>query len=121
MSYCFDKGIPHSEFMNWEVSDRAKVAAYQAEQALRCSMCGTAPWEWDPKQGGSKYAYEPDDHFCKGCHIKAMAAEGRTVPPGTTVHLVKLTKLEKARRLVGIKKRLARDKADNLEEQPAVS
>jgi len=90
--------------------------AYQIEKSLRCDMCGTADWEWDEKQGGSKFAYEPEPKFCLGCYKKHMASQDQNVPPGTTVTLVKLSKVEKARRLVGIKKRMARDKADNLEK-----
>lgn len=117
MSYCFETGISHSEFLEWTPEDRAKILAFQLEKSLRCQMCGTAPWEWDEKQGGSKYAYEPEHKFCKGCYIKNVSAQTEDTMPGTTVTLVKLSKTEKARRLVGIKKRLARDKEDNLEAE----
>jgi hypothetical protein len=30
-------------------------------------MCGTSAWEWDPKQGGSVYAYEAMPVLCQGC------------------------------------------------------
>jgi hypothetical protein len=33
-------------------------------------MCGTAPWEWDEKQGGSRFAYEPVEEVCPGCEKK---------------------------------------------------
>jgi hypothetical protein len=56
------------------VEDRAKALAFVMEKAERCVMCGTATWEWDEKQGGNRRAYEPVEHFCPGCHMKAGAA-----------------------------------------------
>lgn len=53
-------------------------------------MCGTAQWEWDPKQGGSKYAYEAVEKFCPGCYAKASMRQleaGRNTD-GITVELV---------------------------------
>lgn len=39
-------------------------------KADRCSLCGTADWEWDPLQGGSRHAYEPVEKLCQGCYVK---------------------------------------------------
>ena len=33
MSYCTEKGIPHSVFLDWEPEDRAKTIAYVMETA----------------------------------------------------------------------------------------
>ena len=47
------------------------MVAFLAEKAERCTMCGTGAWEWDPKQGGNRRAYEPVEQFCPGCYAKA--------------------------------------------------
>lgn len=36
-------------------------------------MCGTAPWEWDETQGGSRHAYEAVPVRCEGCYRRAAA------------------------------------------------
>lgn len=102
MQYCYDKGIPHSKFLRWDPEDRAKTVAYSLEQASRCSMCGTAAWEWEE----NKYAYSAQDEFCRGCYQKAMFSdqESRSLP-GTNVKLVATTPLLRAKMAVTAKKR----------------
>lgn len=53
-------------------------------------MCGTAPWEWDPKQGGKLRAYEGVEVFCQGCYIKASMRQldGGRNTDGVTFELV---------------------------------
>lgn len=54
-------------------------------------MCGTAPWEWDPEQGGSRHAYDAEDQLCHGCYVTQSFSErndGEKSMPGTTVGLV---------------------------------
>lgn len=85
--YCFDKGIPHSEFLDrWSDADRAKVIAQALDSAERCSSCGTAPWEWeeDPE------AYVAVRVACSGCQARALVLEDRqaAAPPGTSVTLM---------------------------------
>ncbi len=70
MRLCNTWGIPHSEFLLWDDEDRAKALAYERHRAQICEMCGTAPWEWDEKQGGSRFAYEPVEEICPGCERK---------------------------------------------------
>lgn len=71
MRYCNTHGIPHSRFLEeWDPDDRAKCIAFEAHHAMVCSRCGTAPWEWDPEQGGSRFAYEPVEEICFGCEMK---------------------------------------------------
>jgi hypothetical protein len=53
--------------------------AFLATKAEHCVMCGTAAWEWDPKQGGKRRAYDAVEEFCPGCYAKASA---RTMDPG---------------------------------------
>jgi hypothetical protein len=88
MAWCTDKGIPHSVLLDWDSEDRAKLHAYLLEESLRCVMCGTQPWEWDPEQGGSRRAYIPVELFCPGCYAKQTTADGNDAPKGTTIQLV---------------------------------
>lgn len=84
MSYCAEHGIPHSAFLDWLPEDRAKLIAHLLEDAERCSLCGTASWEWDENQ----YAYEVAEKFCKGCYQKSVSSDDRSTLPGTTMVLV---------------------------------
>lgn len=102
MSYCYENGIPHSEFLEWDPEDRAKTLAYAMEQSLRCTMCGTAPWEWDE----DKFAYTAVEDFCKGCYQKSVFHDQHSKSlPGTNVKLVPTTPLLKAQLAVIGKKR----------------
>lgn len=102
MSFCFERGIPHSEFLEWDPEDRAKILAFAMEQSTRCTLCGTASWEWDE----NKFAYTPVDEFCQGCYKKSVFGdqEGSSLP-GTSVKLVPTTPMMKAKAFVQAKKR----------------
>jgi hypothetical protein len=101
MRYCYEKAIPHSVFLRWEPEDRAKVLAYAMEEATRCSMCGTAPWEWEQ----NKYAYTAIDELCLGCYQKSVFSDTMSKSlPGTNVKLVPTTPQLKAQQLVTAKK-----------------
>lgn len=55
------------------------------EEGSRCSVCGTAEWEWkeDP------FAYHPVIHTCIGCQKRALLSEDDTPKPkGSTIRLV---------------------------------
>jgi hypothetical protein len=103
MSYCHDHAIPHSEFLEWDVEDKAKVMAYILEKAARCTQCGTAPWEWEE----NKFAYTPVEELCMGCYKKSVFqdTEGSKGLPGTNVRLVPTTREFKALQLLSSKKR----------------
>jgi hypothetical protein len=102
MGYCHEKGIPHSVFLEWDPEDRAKTLAYSLEQALRCTLCGTAPWEWEE----NKFAYTAVDEFCKGCYHKSMYKDTESNSlPGTNVKLVPTTPQLKAKMVVTARKR----------------
>lgn len=62
--------MPHSEFLEWSDLDRSKALAFIIYRASICDLCGTAPWEWDPEQDGSRFAYEPVEEICPGCEKK---------------------------------------------------
>lgn len=71
MRFCNEVGIPHSRFLEeWSDEDRSKALAYIIYRAQICDLCGTAPWEWDPEEDGSRYAYEPVEEICPGCEKK---------------------------------------------------
>jgi hypothetical protein len=78
LQFCYEQGIPHSKLLQWDPVDRAKLLAFVTERGTRCVMCGTADWEWDPKQGGNRRAYEPVEKFCPGCYAKASARTADT-------------------------------------------
>jgi len=102
MSYCFEKGIPHSKFLKWDAEDRAKTVAYALESSQRCNMCGTAGWEWEE----NKFAYTALDDFCQGCYQKAMYSEQQSSSlPGTNVKLVPTTARLSAQMKMKAKKR----------------
>lgn len=84
MSWCSEHGLPHSALLDWDNEDRAKLAAFLFESAERCSMCGTAAWEWDE----DRYAYEAMQMQCYGCYIKEASNEGREHSPGTYTTLI---------------------------------
>lgn len=84
MSWCSERGIPHSEFLSWPEDDRAKLVAFLMESGEKCQMCGTAPWEWDE----DPYAYEAMGHRCQGCYVKDLAREDGNPGPGTTITLI---------------------------------
>lgn len=71
MAYCGPRGIPHSEFLSWPLDDQAKALGWMAEDAQKCSECGTADWEWmeDPN------AYHAGPHVCRGCTAVAVARQ----------------------------------------------
>jgi hypothetical protein len=109
MSYCYEKGIPHSEFLKWSNEDRSKTLAYAMEQSLRCVSCGTASWEWDE----NRFAYTAVDDFCPGCYQKAQFQDGESRSlPGTSVKLIPTTPALKAKMQVAEMKR-ARMMRDN--------
>lgn len=77
---CHEWGIPHSYFLGakklrWSAVDRAKARAFYREKNAHCTMCGTAGWEWDPRQGGERRAYEAVESYCPGCHALEHARE----------------------------------------------
>lgn len=84
LSVCSEYHIPHSEFLGWSPLDQAKAIAILAHKNERCALCGTADWEWDPAQGGSRFAYEPVEKLCQGCYVKHEQGTGN---PGTSIVL----------------------------------
>jgi hypothetical protein len=111
LQFCDDNGIPHSTFLEWEDTDRAKALAFILEKGSKCHMCGTAPWEWDEKQGGSKYAYEAVGVQCPGCYQKAISSDDTSQLPGVTIELRPTGTQESAQRYVKQKRRDAARRA----------
>ena len=100
MSYCYDNGIPHSEFLDWLPEDRAKALAFMLEKSARCDMCGTAEWEWE----ADRFAYTPVEKHCHGCYLKHMAGEEGAQMPGSTITLMPTRTAESAQRLAKMKR-----------------
>lgn len=99
MAICWEFRITHSEFLSWDENDRAKTVAYFMEKNERCQLCGTAPWEWDPKQGGNRFAYEAVGELCQGCLHRAVANEQIGQSPGVNVILKPTNTPEHAKRM----------------------
>lgn len=90
MSWCVERGIPHSTLLRWDEDDRAKLMAYIMESSQECSMCGTAAWEWE----ADRHAYIPQVSTCWGCYFKDAANDGEDLLPGSTIVLVPRRKVE---------------------------
>lgn len=117
MQFCTDHGIPHSQFLDWDLDDRAKTTAYLMEANARCDMCGTAEWEWDE----NPFAYEAVDEFCKGCYMKSVYSDQEKGGlPGTNVKLIPVTPMRKAERIVKAKKMAAMQRRDRAKEAESV-
>lgn len=98
LQFCFENGIPHSQFLNWDPADKAKALAFALEKALRCPMCGTASWEWEM----DRYAYEAVENLCQGCLRREAAQrnlheDGRNAD-GWHIELVSTRTVEAAKR-----------------------
>jgi hypothetical protein len=102
MMFCNEHGIPHSKFLKWKPDDRAKALAYKLEEGLRCSMCGTASWEWEE----NKFAFTAMEEFCPGCYQKSIFSDQQgSSLPGTNVKLVPTTPQLTAQMRMKAKKR----------------
>jgi|SRR5690606_11852700 len=108
MSFCTEKGIPHSEFLSWDIADREKAMAYLLEDAVTCQLCGTAPWQW----AENEHAFMAVDHWCKGCYLKKISSEDAGSLPGTTTVLVPMT-AERLQQMEERDRRRARIKKEN--------
>ncbi len=45
------------------------MLARHIEEATACPDCGKGQWEWDPKYGGHRQAYEVQTWICPVCRI----------------------------------------------------
>lgn len=95
MAVCSEYRIPHSEYLAWSEADQAKAVAYLTHKAEKCTLCGTAEWEWDPEQGGTRFAYEPVEKVCPGCYAKHGQGSDQ---PGAYITLEPTNTRESARR-----------------------
>ena len=84
MRWCSEHGLPHSALLAWEPDDRAKLTAHLLDEGARCSMCGTAPWEWE----ADPFAYEPVQETCRGCMLREAAQDDVSQGRGQRVVLV---------------------------------
>jgi hypothetical protein len=72
------------------------------EETLRCTLCGTAEWEWEH----DKRAYAPVEEFCMGCYLKSVFTDD--LGPGASIGLAPTGTVEHAKRLVAEKRRAVR-------------
>lgn len=93
LQWCSEHGLPHSALLKWDEQDRAKLTAYLMESSTRCTLCGTADWEWEE----DRHAFEPVNKQCWGCYTKDIAREGNDSLPGSTITLVPRLQAEKLR------------------------
>lgn len=112
MSYCVEKGIPHSEFLSWDPDDQAKTIAYISESSLSCTMCGTAGWEWEE----NPHAYATEESWCRGCYLKSIASEDAGKLPGTTVVLTPVNDALRARQIQAQKRHARMGKEESVDE-----
>ena len=84
VAWCTDKGIPHSQFLDWSVEDQQKVMASLLEERSRCKSCGTSEWEWE----SDRFAYSAAQHICNGCMRLDAANEDSNRSPGAKMVLV---------------------------------
>ena len=78
----------------WAPDDRIKLLAILSEDSLRCTLCGTAEYEWT-----DQYAFVPSVNVCKGCQMRENARDmAKDVPGGTIVLLSGAAKKEELAR-----------------------
>ena len=71
---CAALGVSHTAFLSWTTADQDKALALVEYDAQFCGGgCGTMPQEWDPTQGGNRFAYIVDVWRCPGCELLEMA------------------------------------------------
>ena len=102
--YCNEHGIPHSEFLEWDIEDRCKALAFMVAKSEECALCGTAQWEWDE----SRTAYYPVQHRCHGCYVTKAESENIDHTTGDTIKLLKNTPQQRARQQLMLKERYSR-------------
>ena len=84
IKWCTDHGLPHSTLLSWNAADRTKLLAYLMDEALRCTSCGTADWEFDEDPN----AYWPDIKVCRGCALRDQRRDDLGSVPGATIVLL---------------------------------
>lgn len=105
MTYCAEKGIPHSVFLGrpwprpgeplWLDEDQDKVHAWLRARHEICSSCGTAESDWvDPATG--RYLdhpkWEATTYRCPGCaEIRRASEEVPDRAAGVRIVLVPAT------------------------------
>ena len=83
LDYCAPRGIPHSDFLNWEQDDQDKALAWQVDEADKCPGCGTRSYEADDYEVGKITC-----RVCKDISIRGGELMGRTPPKFPGRHLV---------------------------------
>lgn len=77
MAYCGPKGIPLHEFLDWPTESQNAALTWQANEATRCSGCGTHTEDWlrpDGRRGDEPVHYHRT--ICPGCAARESASKG---------------------------------------------
>lgn len=68
LAYCVPLGLPHSEFLGWDETDRDKAIAWLAEQRETCDRCGTRESDWvHDGKALTPPKWDVDTYRCPGC------------------------------------------------------
>ncbi len=74
LTYCAQRGIPHSVFLSWDPADQEKALVWLYEEGQRCGRCNTYTWEWQYQDNDGNWRMRDDVHreadlwTCVGCH-----------------------------------------------------
>lgn len=93
MRLCKEWGIPHSQFLEWDETDRAKAIAHHLHEGQRCGQCGIHPAEWDPEEYPPPF--ESELRTCPGCeelakrrrHLQEQGKSSPSLMDGVTPYL----------------------------------
>jgi hypothetical protein len=91
MAYCGPRGLPLSEFLDWEQADQDAALGWQARENQRYPD-GTHPDDWDESRGGSRRPYHVhmSVHPAAALIANAQASDRfRALGPGAHVHLAR--------------------------------
>lgn len=78
MAVCADYKLPHSEFLEWDPSDRDKAIWWHLRQAEKCPGCGTRHSDWEKDRD----AYRAEIVRCRGCEIRQRTEDSITKDDG---------------------------------------
>lgn len=84
MSVCADYLISHSQFLEWDPTDRDKAIWWKVRQSEICPNCGTREDEWLRNRN----AYRAEVKRCRGCEVREQFAETDEAKQGRGIYIV---------------------------------
>ena len=94
MQFCNEAGLPHGAFLRWSLTDRAKALGLMLAKATECVLCGTDSEEWDKDE----FAYVAVRRDCRGCMVKDVESDSLENRKGSTIEMVRNTRLQRAKK-----------------------